>query len=67
MDTAAVLAAFDEQLRRHPEAGPADRVENDAQVAFLRDLGCEFIQGFLFSEPMSADRFASVLGGSSTQ
>jgi GNAT superfamily N-acetyltransferase len=32
MDTAAVLAAFDEQLRRHPKAGPADRIENDAQV-----------------------------------
>ncbi len=32
MDTAAVLAAFDEQLRRHPKAGPAERVENDAQV-----------------------------------
>jgi GNAT superfamily N-acetyltransferase len=32
MDTAAVLAAFNEQMRRHPEAGPADRIENDAQV-----------------------------------
>jgi GNAT superfamily N-acetyltransferase len=32
MDTATVLAAFDEQMRRHPEAGPADRIENDAQV-----------------------------------
>jgi EAL domain-containing protein (putative c-di-GMP-specific phosphodiesterase class I) len=45
----------------------AEGVENDAQVAFLRDLGCEFIQGFLFSEPMPADRFESILGGSSTQ
>ena len=45
----------------------AEGVENGAQLAFLRDLGCEFIQGFLFSEPMPADRFESVLGGSSTQ
>lgn len=45
----------------------AEGVENNAQVAFLRDLGCEFIQGFLFSEPMPADRFESALGASSTQ
>ena len=45
----------------------AEGVEHEAQLAFLRDLGCEYIQGFLFSEPMSADDFDSVLGESSTQ
>src|SRR5438105_7580334 len=45
----------------------AEGVENDAQLAFLRDLGCEFVQGFLFSEPMPAEDFESALGGSSTQ
>jgi len=40
-------------------------VENKEQLAFVRDLGCEFIQGFLFSRPMSPERFESVL--SSTQ
>jgi EAL domain-containing protein (putative c-di-GMP-specific phosphodiesterase class I) len=45
----------------------AEGVEHKAQLAFLRDLGCEYVQGFLFSEPMSADDFDSVLGESSTQ
>jgi len=45
----------------------AEGVENDAQLAFLRELQCEYIQGFLFSEPMAAGEFASVLSGSSTQ
>ena len=45
----------------------AEGVENDAQLAFLRDLRCEYIQGFLFSEPMPAEEFDSVLGLSSTQ
>ena len=40
-------------------------VENDAQLAFVRDLGCEFVQGFLFSRPMSPESFEAAL--SSTQ
>lgn len=32
METAAVLAAFDEQVRRRPKAGPAERVEIDERV-----------------------------------
>jgi EAL domain-containing protein (putative c-di-GMP-specific phosphodiesterase class I) len=39
----------------------AEEVENRAQLDFLRDLGCELIQGFLFSRPMEAARFAEVL------
>jgi GNAT superfamily N-acetyltransferase len=39
MDTAAVLAAFDEQLRRHPQAGPAERIESDAQVTRVVGAG----------------------------
>ena len=43
----------------------AEGVENDAQLKFVREIGCEFVQGFLFSRPMSAERFESAL--SSTQ
>lgn len=45
----------------------AEGVEHEAQLAFLRDLGCEYIQGFLFSEPMSAEDFDSALAESPTQ
>ncbi|HVE70552.1 MAG TPA: EAL domain-containing protein [Thermoanaerobaculia bacterium] len=42
----------------------AEEVETEAQLAFLRDLGCPLIQGFLFSKPMPPEEFARVLAGS---
>ena len=39
----------------------AEGVENDEQLAFLEDLGCEYIQGFLFSRPMGAADFQELL------
>ncbi|HUR82919.1 MAG TPA: EAL domain-containing protein [Thermoanaerobaculia bacterium] len=35
----------------------AEEVENEAQLAFVRDLGIRLIQGFLFSKPMTAENF----------
>ena len=45
----------------------AEGVENEKQLRFVRELGCEFVQGFLFNRPLSAERFASALSRSSTQ
>ena len=45
----------------------AEGVENEKQLGCLGDLRCDYIQGFLFSEPMAAGEFTSVLSGSSTQ
>jgi EAL domain-containing protein (putative c-di-GMP-specific phosphodiesterase class I) len=39
----------------------AEGVERDSQAAFLRALGCEQAQGFLFARPMSAEEFSSLL------
>jgi EAL domain-containing protein (putative c-di-GMP-specific phosphodiesterase class I) len=33
----------------------AEGVETVEQLAFLRDNGCDIMQGFLYSEPVSAD------------
>jgi EAL domain-containing protein (putative c-di-GMP-specific phosphodiesterase class I) len=33
----------------------AEGVENDTQLASLRDLGCHFAQGFLWSEGIGPD------------
>jgi EAL domain-containing protein (putative c-di-GMP-specific phosphodiesterase class I) len=41
----------------------AEEVENQSQLDFLLEHGCDFIQGFLFSKPMEAGDFAATLQG----
>jgi len=40
----------------------AEGVETDAQLARLRDLGCDGAQGFLFSEAVPEDEVGALLG-----
>jgi diguanylate cyclase (GGDEF)-like protein/PAS domain S-box-containing protein len=39
----------------------AEGVETEGQLNFLRTMGCDKIQGFLFSRPLPADEFAALL------
>ncbi len=39
----------------------AEGVETEEQLLFLRALGCDAVQGFLFSPPVAADAFARFL------
>ncbi len=39
----------------------AEGVDSEEQVAFLRDLGCDEVQGHLFSPPISADDMREIL------
>jgi EAL domain-containing protein (putative c-di-GMP-specific phosphodiesterase class I) len=39
----------------------AEGVETEQQLAHLRQTSCDTAQGFLFSEPVSADGFEKLL------
>ena len=42
----------------------AEGVENVQQADFMRSIGCEYIQGYLFSRPVSEDNFLEKLRSS---
>lgn len=39
-------------------------VENECQLDFLRQHGCDYVQGFMLGRPMAADEFAALLAQS---
>lgn len=41
----------------------AEGVESEVQMNFLRELGCDEVQGYLVGEPMSSDAFTAILAG----
>ena len=41
----------------------AEGVENEAQVKFLKNIGCDSIQGYFYSKPVPVDKFVKFLDG----
>lgn len=39
----------------------AEGIEEESQVSFLKEAGCDLIQGFVFFKPMPLDKFAHLL------
>jgi EAL domain-containing protein (putative c-di-GMP-specific phosphodiesterase class I) len=39
----------------------AEGVETEAQLEFLREQGCQYVQGYLLSRPLPADEFEQFL------
>jgi diguanylate cyclase (GGDEF)-like protein/PAS domain S-box-containing protein len=55
---ARAIVTMGQQLRQEIVAEGVETIE---QMAFLRDLGCDQLQGFLFSPPVAADDFAQMI------
>ncbi len=55
---ARAIVTMGQQMRQEIVA---EGVETDAQMNFLRELGCDQLQGYLFSPPVNADDFEGML------
>jgi diguanylate cyclase (GGDEF)-like protein/PAS domain S-box-containing protein len=55
---AQAIVTMGKQLRQEIVA---EGVETQAQMAFLRRLGCDQLQGYLFSPPVAADAFEEMV------
>jgi diguanylate cyclase (GGDEF)-like protein len=54
-DSATVTAALTDLAHRFSLTVVAEGVETEAELAKVRELGCETVQGYLLSRPCSAD------------
>jgi EAL domain-containing protein (putative c-di-GMP-specific phosphodiesterase class I) len=61
--TAVILESLVRLAKALDLAVTAEGVETRAQFEFLRELGCDCAQGYLFSAPVPAERLAVRLGG----
>jgi diguanylate cyclase (GGDEF)-like protein len=60
-DDRAIITAIIAMARSLGLKVVAEGVETEDQLAFLRDLGCDEIQGFYFSRPLPPEEFARLL------
>jgi EAL domain-containing protein (putative c-di-GMP-specific phosphodiesterase class I) len=61
LDDAAICAAILAMSQQLGLNVVAEGVETEAQLAFLRRHGCNQIQGYLCSKPLSAENFSAML------
>jgi diguanylate cyclase (GGDEF)-like protein len=66
-DNAAIVIAIIAMAHCLGLSVVAEGVETQAQLAFLKDKGCDECQGFLFAKPMPAEAFGKLLAGSTSK
>lgn len=66
-DQATIVSAIVEMGHSLALDVVAEGVETEAQLRFLRSISCDFVQGLLFGEPMSAEAYAELLDTRSEQ
>ncbi|OGB23610.1 MAG: hypothetical protein A3I66_24135 [Burkholderiales bacterium RIFCSPLOWO2_02_FULL_57_36] len=57
----AIIAAIVSMAHELGLSVIAEGVETEDQVAFLRNTGCDIMQGYYFAEPMPADRMTAFI------
>lgn len=62
----AIVCAIISLARALNQVVTAEGIETEAQLAHLRELGCEQGQGYLFSKPLPAAEMRAVLAASSS-
>ena len=62
-DDAAMVAAIIVMAHQLHIRVVAEGVETEAQLAFLRDRGCDEYQGYLFSRPLAAEQLDERMQG----
>ncbi len=60
-DSATIVDTIIQMGRNMDMDVVAEGVEDEAQLNFLQKLGCTYVQGLLFGEPMSADNYLELL------
>ena len=65
-DDKAIVGAIINMARSLGIQTIAEGVETEAQLDYLREQGCNEVQGYLFSKPMTADTFESYITEAAT-
>ena len=55
--TRDVVSAMVELAGRLGVQTVAEGIENEEQLAFLREVGCDLVQGYVFAKPMPIEAF----------
>ncbi|MBU3626754.1 EAL domain-containing protein [Polynucleobacter sp. JS-Safj-400b-B2] len=58
---ASLVAAMISMARGLGMDSIAEGVETEAQAQILREMGCDYVQGFLYAKPLSAEAFKKIL------
>lgn len=61
VDDCAIASAIISMAKQMKHRVIAEGVENREQFAFLQKMGCDEIQGYLFSRPLEVDKFSSLI------
>lgn len=56
-----IISIVIEMARKLQMTTVAEGVETEAQAEFLKSVGCDILQGFLFSRPISMDQFEEMI------